>query len=205
MHSTFAEVVSWGCVGLLSAIGVWFASAVHHFDRRSPRKPLLLALLVLSTGTAVATIVTVSRSPSIPQLRSMAAAALGLLAALVFRSALRATRDRSLSLAFSRATPPALVITGPYRYVRHPLYSAYALFWGSCALLAGSVGVALLVAAISALYFIAARTEEADIMHSKLATDYSSYRSATGMLVPNPIKLRLKSRLPKTGPVRDIL
>lgn len=193
MQITLAEVIRWGCVGLLSAIGVWFAGAVHHFDRRSPRKPLLVALLALSTATAVATIVTVGRSSRVPELRSMAAAALGLLAALVFQSALRATRDRSLSLAFSRATPPTLVITGPYRHVRHPLYSAYALFWSSCALLAGTVAVALLVASVAALYVMAARMEEADIMRSKLAAEYSKYRAATGMLVPNPIKLRLNS------------
>lgn len=193
MPITLADVIRWGCVGLLSATGVWFASAVHHFDKRSPRKPLLLALLILSIAAAVATIITVGRSSRIPELRSLSAAAFGLLAALLFQSALRATRNRSLSLAFSRATPPTLVITGPYRHVRHPLYSAYILFWCSCALLAGTVVVALLVAAIAALYVVAARMEEMDIMRSKLAPEYSSYRAATGMLLPNPFKIKLNS------------
>jgi protein-S-isoprenylcysteine O-methyltransferase Ste14 len=188
-----ADVIRWGCVGLLSVIGVWFASAVHHFDKRSPRKPLLFALLVLSTAVAVATIATVARSSGIPELRCLAAALLGLLAALLFQSGLRATRHRALSLAFSRATPPKLVISGPYRQVRHPLYSAYVLFWSSCALLAGTAAVALLVAGIAVLYVIAARMEEADIMASKLAPEYSKYRAATGMLLPNPFKARLRS------------
>jgi protein-S-isoprenylcysteine O-methyltransferase Ste14 len=150
---------------------------------------LLLALLVLSATTALVTIVTVSRS-RIPELRSLAAAAFGLLSALLFRSALRATRNRSLSLAFSRATPPGLVTSGPYGHVRHPLYSAYVLFWASVALLAGTLLVALLVAGIVALYWVAARMEEADIMRSKLGPEYSSYRERTGMLLPNPFKSR---------------
>ena len=178
---------------MLSVIGVWFASAVHHFDKRSPRKPLLFALLVLSTAAGVATIVTVGRNSGIPALRCLVAALLGLLAALLFQAALGATRDRALSLAFSRATPPKLVIIGPYRQDRHPLYSAYILFWSSCALHAGTAEVALLVGAVAVLYVIAARMEEADIMTSKLAPEYSRYRAATGMLLPNPFKVRLRS------------
>ena len=74
MQVTLEQVSTWGCVALLSAIGVWFASAVHHFDKGSPRKPLLLALLALSMATAVATIAAVGMSSRISEWRPLAAA-----------------------------------------------------------------------------------------------------------------------------------
>lgn len=185
-----ASVLRWGCLLLLVVVGAWFAKSVNHFDRNSPRRPMLLALLLVSLAAMIGTLVAVIRNSDIPAWRFIVAALMALFAAGVFRSALAATRDKSLSLAFSRATPPQVVETGPYAYVRHPLYSAYMIFWIGCALLSGNLFVAVAVAVIVVLYVIAARGEERDIMHTDLAAAYGPYRARTGMLVPNPFRRR---------------
>jgi protein-S-isoprenylcysteine O-methyltransferase Ste14 len=187
-----ADALRWGCVILLATIGVWFARTVGHFAKGSPRRPLLGALLALSLAAAFLTLVAVAQEPLIGAPRLLAAAALAIVAAFLFRSALRATRGKSLGLAFSRATPAGVVQSGPYRHVRHPLYTAYSIFWAACALLSGTYLVVLLVAGIILLYVAAARMEEADIMRSTLAPGYSLYRANTGMLIPNPFKARLE-------------
>ena len=107
---------------------------------------------------------------------------------MLFRAALGATRNKSLSVAFSRTTAPALVQSGPYRYVRHPLYTSYVIFWISCALVSGTSLVAILVTAIVVLYVVAARMEEQDIMGSELGPAYRTYMLRTGMLLPSPFK-----------------
>ena len=182
----FADVLRWACVLLLAGIGTWFARVVGHFDKRSPRRPLLAVLLAVSLATGLATLITVARASSTPAGRSCGAAILAVIAALIFRSALRATRHKSLSLAFSRATPPILVQSGPYRFVRHPLYTAYGIFWFACALLSATWLITALVAVLVALYVAAARMEERDIMGSELGPEYKAYRTRTGILLPNP-------------------
>ena len=107
---------------------------------------------------------------------------------MLFRAALGATRNKSLSVAFSRTTAPTLVQSGPYRYVRHPLYTSYVIFWISCALVSGTSFVAILVTAIVVLYVVAARMEEQDIMGSELGPAYRTYMLRTGMLLPSPFK-----------------
>src|SRR6476620_6047356 len=147
MALDFAEWINWACLLLLAGIGVWFAAAVGHFNKQSPRRPLLVLLQGLWLAAGLATVRAVATNHRVPPLRSLAAAAAATLAAVLFRAALCATRNKSLSVAFSRTTAPALVQSGPYRYIRHPLYTSYVIFWISCAFASGTSLVAILVTA----------------------------------------------------------
>ncbi len=96
----------------------------------------------------------------------------------------RASRRARLSIAFSRDMPTRLLDAGPYRFVRHPFYTGYALNW-----LAGCVAtwrwwvIAPSVIAATMLV-IAAWSEERKFARSVLAADYAAYRARTGMFLP---------------------
>jgi protein-S-isoprenylcysteine O-methyltransferase Ste14 len=91
---------------------------------------------------------------------------------------------RRFGIGWGEHVPDALCDTGPYRYVRHPLYLAYLL-----ASLAAFVALphwltaALLVAYI-ALFTHAAFSDEAQIAQSPLSADYAAYRKRAGMFWP---------------------
>jgi len=94
------------------------------------------------------------------------------------------TRSRRLSLAFSKDGPNYLLQTGPYRFVRHPFYAAYSVFWiaGFVAVLRWYLIPSVLVMLL--FYFCAARMEEAKFENSDLRELYAGYRANTGMFLP---------------------
>ena len=77
---------------------------------------------------------------------------------------------------------PELVTSGPYRLVRHPIYSGILL---------ASVGTAvalswlwLPVVALAAIYFVYSATVEERYLAEQFPEDYPAYRRSTKMLVP---------------------
>lgn len=98
-------------------------------------------------------------------------------------------RQTPLSAAFSPDLPTHLVQRGPYRVIRHPFYASYLLMWAAAVPASGDWRVLITVAFMIAVYISAARAEERKFSHSALAGAYRVYRSRTGLLVPNPLKL----------------
>lgn len=98
---------------------------------------------------------------------------------------------RRFGLGLGDHVPEELCETGPYRYIRHPLYTAYVLayvaglvalpHWVTGALLAANLG----------LFVYMANNDEKTIEASPLAADYSAYRERTGKFFP-----KLSSRSP---------
>ncbi len=75
-----------------------------------------------------------------------------------------------------------LVTSGPYRFVRHPMYAAYVLQYGGILLGRPSAGFALLLAAWMLLLFARIRVEE-QVLASAFA-GYDGYRRSAGALLP---------------------
>jgi protein-S-isoprenylcysteine O-methyltransferase Ste14 len=77
---------------------------------------------------------------------------------------------------------PELVTSGPYRLVRHPIYSGI--------LVAGiGTGLALtwiwlVVVALAACYFVYSATVEERYMTERFPDTYPAYKRSTKMLVP---------------------
>ncbi|MGD8868008.1 MAG: isoprenylcysteine carboxylmethyltransferase family protein [Gemmatimonadales bacterium] len=89
-------------------------------------------------------------------------------------------------LASSRSdTEHTLITTGPYRWVRHPLYSAWALLFLGYGLITAS-WVAMSAAA-AAFVAVARRTagEESSLI-SRFGETYSEYAARTGRFFPHP-------------------
>ena len=82
----------------------------------------------------------------------------------------------------SQKDDPELVRSGPYRLVRHPIYSGILL---------GGVGTAvalgwlwLIAVALAGVYFIYSATVEERLLTEEFPDAYPEYRRSTKMLVP---------------------
>jgi protein-S-isoprenylcysteine O-methyltransferase Ste14 len=82
----------------------------------------------------------------------------------------------------SQKAEPELVTSGPYRFVRHPIYSG---------LLAGLLGtvlatnlIGLIVAAVLGAYFYYSAFVEEKNLTATFPTAYPAYRASTRMLIP---------------------
>ncbi len=94
----------------------------------------------------------------------------------------RLTFGRRSFHATATPTDGGLVTTGPYRFVRHPIYASVCLFtWVSCAghLSALSIGLAAVVTLGAAMRIAA----EEKLLRARYP-EYAAYASRTRRLVP---------------------
>lgn len=94
----------------------------------------------------------------------------------------RAILGRNWGQPMSQRIEPELVTGGPYRYVRHPIYSGLLL-----AMIGTTIAVSLywLVAlVILGAYFVYSATVEERLMEAEFPDAYPEYRRRTKMLMP---------------------
>ncbi|MFM9939397.1 MAG: methyltransferase family protein [Hyphomicrobiaceae bacterium] len=114
----------------------------------------------------------------------LAALCLFVVSAVLFGWAVHASRSARLKLIFAPDNPQFILQSGPYRFIRHPFYACYILFWLGCALATlHPINVAYLVLIIP-LLVIAARHEEAGFGQTPQASAYAEYRRRAGMFWP---------------------
>lgn len=108
----------------------------------------------------------------------------------LFGWAVATTRNAQFAIAFSQAQPTVLVTGGPFRYMRHPFYTSYQIFWVGTGVATmngiGWIGPSILLAC----YILAARKEESLISQGRFGAEYASYASRTGIVLPRLIKRR---------------
>jgi protein-S-isoprenylcysteine O-methyltransferase Ste14 len=89
---------------------------------------------------------------------------------------------RNWGTPMSQKQDPELVTSGPYHWVRHPIYSgilvaglgtAIALTWSW-----------LIVVALTGIYFIYSATVEERYLTKEFPDSYPGYRRSTKMLIP---------------------
>jgi protein-S-isoprenylcysteine O-methyltransferase Ste14 len=105
-----------------------------------------------------------------------------LLAGLALAVWARVYLGRNWGMPMTQRAEPELVTSGPYAYVRHPIYSGILLAILGTALatnLYWLIGVVLLGA-----YFAYSATVEERTLATTFPTSYASYRTRTKMLVP---------------------
>ncbi|MCA3178234.1 MAG: isoprenylcysteine carboxylmethyltransferase family protein [Burkholderiales bacterium] len=150
-------------------------------DRPTKREWLRRTGNALAIADAVVLLVYGSSYPSWNALLGLAMlwGALGL-----FRYSLATHGTVSPNIAFTPGAPSALMTSGPYRWVRHPIYSAYLLMWGGIAVGVPTTVSWMALAAMYLWYRSAALTEEAEISGSPNGDAYKQYRRTTGRFVP---------------------
>jgi protein-S-isoprenylcysteine O-methyltransferase Ste14 len=89
---------------------------------------------------------------------------------------------KNWGMPMTKKEDPELVTTGPYRYVRHPIYSGILLMaFGS----AVDISIFwLIVLVIAALYFTYSALVEERLMMKQFPKVYPAYKSKTKMLIP---------------------
>lgn len=99
-----------------------------------------------------------------------------------------------------------LVTWGPYRYIRHPLYSGSILFALGTCLVAGSLTAALLLCLLLSWFYLPCLRTEEQFLAARFGAEWDAYRRQTGMLVP-----KMGKRMPRAGrrfhlrrPLREI-
>lgn len=86
------------------------------------------------------------------------------------------------SPCFDVHLPEAVVQTGPYRWIRHPIYTANLVILGGFAAGTGSLWIVANTIVLWAFYERSARREEAALCATHAA--YASYRAGTGRFLP---------------------
>jgi protein-S-isoprenylcysteine O-methyltransferase Ste14 len=104
----------------------------------------------------------------------------------LFWWAMRTVREHRLTFAYSQDTPRFLIEKGPYRYIRHPFYTAYTLCFLAVPLALGSWWLLLTTLFMFAVYRQSAMMEEQKFARSELAVQYGEYMMRTGCFVPRP-------------------
>lgn len=95
---------------------------------------------------------------------------------------------RNWGMPMSRKEHPELITSGPYAFIRHPIYTGLIL-----AMLGSALGVdvfyALLLVLVGAYFIYSARREEA-VMLQLFPAQYGAYMARTGMLAPRLFRRR---------------
>ncbi len=89
---------------------------------------------------------------------------------------------RNWGMPMTQKDEPELVTSGPYRLVRHPIYSGILLALAGTSL-ATNVYWLIATAAMGTYFVYSARVEE-KIMAASFPSAYPSYRTKTKMLIP---------------------
>jgi protein-S-isoprenylcysteine O-methyltransferase Ste14 len=94
----------------------------------------------------------------------------------------RAHLGRNWGIPMSLREGHELVTSGPYAYVRHPIYTGLMLAMIGTALAMGLLGLVFFAVAF-AYFLVSARTEE-KMMLAQFPDTYPAYRRRTKMLIP---------------------
>lgn len=178
------EFVFDGLVTLLGAaiVGAYIWSVRNHFvsDKMPP------GAWIISLSVSASTILMLVLTWAMPQplFAHIAGLAIQLCSLWLFYAAIKASRKARLRFVFDPEHPHSLVNEGPYRFVRHPFYVSYSIFWFGWAVATWSVWAIPSVIILLWLYISAARMEERNFAASSLSADYAEYSRRTGFFLP---------------------
>jgi len=89
---------------------------------------------------------------------------------------------RNWGMPMTRREDPDLVTTGPYRFIRHPIYTGIIVAMIGTALAISLLG--LIVAAVVAVFFAFSATREEKFLADQFPDTFPAYKARTKMLIP---------------------
>jgi protein-S-isoprenylcysteine O-methyltransferase Ste14 len=89
---------------------------------------------------------------------------------------------RNWGMPTSQKADPELVTSGPYRFVRHPIYSGLLVGVLGTVLATNLIGL-IIVGVLGAYFYYSASVEERNLT-ATFPTTYPAYRDRTKMLIP---------------------
>lgn len=172
-------------VGIVSLTGLaqhaW-AGKTHFRSESTPAGAVAVVIMALSMGLWYLYLTFTGSHPAVAQATG---ASIELAALVLFRSAIRASREAGLHPVFDTCGSRRVVTSGPYRYARHPFYLSYILFWTGWAVAVWDGAALAPLAIVTTVYVAAARVEERQLASTPLAREYRGYREQAGFFWPN--------------------
>jgi protein-S-isoprenylcysteine O-methyltransferase Ste14 len=159
----------------------WLASAFGVKEGTASRRRLPLNGL---SALAVILLLRVFRGGSL----AVDSPVLGAIGAVVFACGIavaiwaRVNLGRNWGMPMTQKDEPELVTSGPYRFVRHPIYSGLLAAVLGTALATNLIGL-IIVAVLGAYFYYSASVEEKNLI-ATFPTTYPAYRNRTKMLIP---------------------
>lgn len=89
---------------------------------------------------------------------------------------------RNWGMPMTQRQAPDLVTTGPYRFIRHPIYTGIILAAVGTAVATSLVG--LIVVAVIAGFFVYSATREEKFLAGEFPDAFPAYKAKTKMLIP---------------------
>lgn len=175
-----AAIISFGWIAFWI---YWIASSVGvkpGTTRRGRFAGIRVAIVLLVLLLARAHVFTGQSVTSEPWLEGVGLAAFvsGLAVAIWARRSL----GRNWGMPMSEKDNPELVTSGPYRTVRHPIYSGILLAMVGTAL--ATSWYWLIVVGLLGAYFVFSAVMEERYMTGRFPDSYPEYKRATKMLIP---------------------
>jgi protein-S-isoprenylcysteine O-methyltransferase Ste14 len=157
------------------------ALKTHFVSPKMPTGTVVISIVVTLTTLIFLGLLWLEAQPLLAQATGIA---ICLASLWLFYAAIRASREARLKMAFDVENPHGLVTTGPYRYLRHPFYTSYLIFWVGFAVATWSAWTLVPLAIILFIYVRAALGEEAKFSRTPMAEEYAAYRQRTGFFWP---------------------
>jgi protein-S-isoprenylcysteine O-methyltransferase Ste14 len=179
-----------------------YGLGMRWFHNRKDRTPAKTRITVSAYICAAVQLTVILLSQPVPAVCRWIGAGLYVLGMVIFWWSRAAHAGRRLAFVHSNASPSFLTQTGPYRVIRHPIYSAYLLAWLAGPIISAQPWLLLTTLWMVVLHYLAARQEERSFGASAFAQDYERYRRRTGMFLPSVIGL-LGLFPPRTPEARD--
>jgi protein-S-isoprenylcysteine O-methyltransferase Ste14 len=159
----------------------WFVSAFGVKPGRASRRRIPLNGL---SALSVILLLRVFRGGSL----AVHSPVLGAIGAVVFGCGIalaiwaRVHLGQNWGMPMSQKAEPELVTSGPYRLVRHPIYSGLLAALLGTALVTNLIGL-IIVAVLGGYFYYCAAVEEKNLIATFPAA-YPPYRASTKMLIP---------------------
>lgn len=170
-----AVYVIWGTFGLYwlaAAIGAKHGSRTARF--RPPGLLIVVAFVLLRVFGA--------RDLAVHSVALKVVGVIVLVSGLGTAVWARIYLGRNWGMPMTKKDEPELVTSGPYRFVRHPIYSGLLVAIVGTALATNIFWLIALV--VLGAYFVYSATVEERLMTTEFPAAYSSYRARTKMLIP---------------------
>lgn len=177
--------------GFILVFGYFTAAGASTFERDdSDVKGATLGQFSLLFTGAIATALLSYRHVLHPP-NGIAAGILLLSSVALYEWARRTIRERRFHIGWSGEVPEVVCESGPYAFVRHPVYLSYMLAFLAVPIAFPMLATLAIFMLNVALYVHAARDDERSMDASELTHAYAAYRGRTGMFLP---RLRRASR-----------
>jgi protein-S-isoprenylcysteine O-methyltransferase Ste14 len=166
---------------------VSFIAGVWLVFRKIQPDPIMLKILKVAALIAAVTYVIVIVMSTINVYQFAVGFSLYSISLLLFLWASTHTKHNRLFLAFSEEKPKHLLSDGPWKYVRHPFYTAYLLSYIAGTVSSGALWTIGIFVCMAIIYFLAAQYEERNFAVSNHSKEWLSWKAKTGMFFPWPL------------------